>query len=213
MLLDQPRRLKATVAATTYVELLSMSTGVTGPAIKSMGETNVNLRLIPNGTGQLDVTPGTAGTAARPDIVLGGDVDSGLFMSAANKLGISTGGTVRAEFSVTGIKVGGTADHAGTAGTGVISIFNATAPVGALTNGASLYTATGEMYTIDAAGNVTLQSPHSPDGDLIAFHYNATADRTRRIHLEKLLMELVRRDPSLARFVEDYDGKHHNGEV
>ena len=56
-----------------------------------------------------------------------------------------------------GLKVGGTASHV-TVGTNTISLFNGTAPAGALVNGCSLYSAGGELYAIDAAGNASLQS-------------------------------------------------------
>jgi hypothetical protein len=52
------------------------------------------------------------------------------------------------------IKIGGTANHGTTTGTSMVTIFNGTAPVGTISSGASIYVASGEMYTIDAAGNV-----------------------------------------------------------
>lgn len=58
------------------------------------------------------------------------------------------------------LKLGGTADHASTVGTHVFSIFNGTAPVGTLTNGVSLYSASGTLRAIDAAGAVTTLGPN-----------------------------------------------------
>uniref|UniRef100_A0A6M3KD59 Putative tail protein n=1 Tax=viral metagenome TaxID=1070528 RepID=A0A6M3KD59_9ZZZZ len=204
--------LSATAAATTSIDILSMSTGVTGPAISVIGETNVNLRLVPNGTGAVDVAPETAGTAASPGLILDGDVNTGFFMAAADKLGISTGGTVRTEWSVTGMKVGGTADCDGTAGTNVISIFNGTAPVGALANGISLYSNAGEFYALDAAGNATLNSPHAEDGDYIVYSFSAKKGKTVTIQLEKMMNKLAEKFPKDFQDMISYDGGlvHHN---
>lgn len=44
----------------------------------------------------------TAGSAAVPALILNGDVNTGLFQSAADELAISTGGTERVKFTATG---------------------------------------------------------------------------------------------------------------
>lgn len=148
----------STASAVNELEVRNAATG--GNVILNVtgGDVNIGLNLTPKGTGQVNVAPATAGTAANPGLILDGDVNTGLFESAADKLAISTGGTARTEWSVTGQKVGGTADHVTTAGTNSVAIFNGTAPVGTIANGASLYTAVGEMYIIDAGGTATLQS-------------------------------------------------------
>lgn len=53
------------------------------------------------------------------------------------------------------LKIGGTADNANTEGTNKIAIFNGTAPVGTLTNGVTLYSKSGDLYALNAAGNET----------------------------------------------------------
>lgn len=95
------------------------------------------------------------GTAALPGLVPGSDPDTGLFSRAANVLAVSTGGAQRAEFAVVGLRVGGTAAHATTAGTNIISMYAGTAPAGTLASGGSLYVATAtnvELNYIDSAG-------------------------------------------------------------
>lgn len=148
--------LKATAAATTYVEVLSMSTGATGPAIKALGETNVNLRLMPNGTGQLDVSPGTAGTAAAPDIIIGGDADSGLF-GGTNLVGVATSGAQRVLFlAAGGIIVGTTTSTTFTGNAGSMIFDEITAPAGTATNQA-------QIYAYDSA-TVTVMAQQKSDG-------------------------------------------------
>jgi hypothetical protein len=51
------------------------------------------------------------------------------------------------------LRVGGTGQRASTAGTALVNIFNGTAPAGALTNGISLYSASGDFNFMDATGN------------------------------------------------------------
>lgn len=106
-----------------------------------------------------------------------------------------------------GLKIGGTAARAGVAGTNSVHIFNGTAPVGALANGCSLYSAAGELYSMDAAGNATLISPHSMDGDFVIHSYSATKDETVTVHLEKLIDALVKSDKTLAKFIEHGKGQ------
>jgi hypothetical protein len=51
------------------------------------------------------------------------------------------------------VLVGGTAVRGTTAGTALLSLFNGTAPAGTLTNGVSLYSSSGDLKFMDAAGN------------------------------------------------------------
>lgn len=98
--------------------------------------------------------------------------------------------------SSTNYKLGGTADRSTTAGTNQIVIFNGTAPVGTLANGASFYVTSGEMRVMDAAGNATLLSPH--DRTTNEWIYDSTHTPTGKrlkISVEKLL-----------RFVNDHFG-------
>ena len=55
--------------------------------------------------------------------------------------------------SVGNVLVGGTAARGTTAGTAHLDLFNGTAPAGTLTNGVSLYSSSGDLKFMDAAGN------------------------------------------------------------
>ena len=51
--------------------------------------------------------------------------------------------------------LGGTANRGTTVGTNALQIFNGTAPAGTLTNGVSLYSSSGDLFFMDAAGNAS----------------------------------------------------------
>jgi hypothetical protein len=107
-----------------------------------------------------------------------------------------------AGIATTVIKIGGSAAHGTTAGTNFLSIFDGTAPVGTLANGISLYSTSGELYAIDAAGNTTLNSPHDSDGNWIFRSKNTNTGRVLKVHMEKLMQRL---DEMLGGgFIEDF---------
>lgn len=94
------------------------------------------------------------------------------------------------------VKLGGTADRVTTVGTNHIDIFNGTAPAGTLANGISLYSAAGEAYVMDAAGNATLFSPHdSVTNEWIFRSKHTPTGKVLRIDVEKML-----------RFINDHFG-------
>ena len=65
-----------------------------------------------------------------------------------------TNATERARItSVGNFSLGTHADRGTTVGTNAIQIFNGTAPAGTLTNGVSLYSSSGDLRFMDAAGN------------------------------------------------------------
>jgi hypothetical protein len=107
-----------------------------------------------------------------------------------------------------GLKIGGTADRAGTVGDNALHIYNgAAAPAGALANGVSIYSEGGECKVLDAAGNSTTISPHTEDGDYVIHSFSNPKGETITIHLEKMLKALAARDKSLAQFVEVTSGE------
>lgn len=86
------------------------------------------------------------------------------------------------------VSIGGTANRATTVGTAALNIFNGTAPVGTLTNGISIYSAAGEAYVMDAAGNATLFSPHDKETNEWIFKSKHTpTGKVLKIDVEKLL--------------------------
>ena len=93
-----------------------------------------------------------------------------------------------------GLKVGGTAAHATTPGTNIVSVFNGTAPVGALANGISLYSAAGEAYFIDAGGVASIQSPHDPKtGEWVFYSKHTLTGRVVKVRMEAFVREVCNR--------------------
>lgn len=87
------------------------------------------------------------------------------------------------------LKIGGTANRGTTEGTNQLALFNGTAPAGTLTNGISLYSASGELRVMDAAGNSTLLSPHDKDGNWIHDEINYKGRRLR-VDMERMVKAL-----------------------
>ena len=70
----------------------------------------------------------------------------------SNLIGIING-TEGMRLTSAGLLVGGTAARGTTAGTAHLDLFNGTAPAGTLTNGVSLYSASGDLKFMNAAGD------------------------------------------------------------
>ena len=100
------------------------------------------------------------------------------------------GASTMALIGASGIRLASDTAHGTTAGTNLISIFNGTAPVGTLANGASFFCASGEMKVIDAAGNVTVLSPHDDDGQWIFDSRDSVTGRGLRIQMEQMMRRL-----------------------
>ena len=74
--------------------------------------------------------------------------------TAAGYLGFLTNNTERARIDSSGnLLVGGTAARGTTAGAAHLDLFNGTAPAGTLTNGVSLYSSSGDLKFMTAAGD------------------------------------------------------------
>lgn len=98
---------------------------------------------------------------------------------------VNFGDVVQIASGAIGLKVGGTVARGTTAGTNAIHVFNGTAPVGTLANGISLYSAAGEAWVMDAAGNATQISPHDPETNEWIY-YSHKAGRHLKIRMERL---------------------------
>ena len=71
-----------------------------------------------------------------------------------NPLIFNTNNTERARITSGGnVSIGGSADRGTTVGSAALQLFNGTAPAGTLTNGVSLYSQSGDLRFMDAAGN------------------------------------------------------------
>jgi hypothetical protein len=89
------------------------------------------------------------------------------------------------------LKIAGTATRATTEGTNHLDIFDGTAPVGTLANGISLYSTSGELRVMDAAGNATLLSPHDkPSNYWIYDSVNTTLGKNLKIDMEEMMKAL-----------------------
>ncbi len=109
-----------------------------------------------------------------------------------------------------GFRIGGSATRA-TVGTNALHLYPGIAPSGALNNCVSIYAegadAATELKAMDAAGNVTVLSPHTADGDYVIHSYSAPKDETVTIHLEKLIKALVNGNKELSKYVEVIQGE------
>ncbi len=90
-----------------------------------------------------------------------------------------------------------------TAGTKVLSIADGTAPVGGVASQVSLYSSSGELYVLDAAGNATLLSPHDPvTGEWVFYSKNTATGRILRVNMERLVRRLEKLTGE--RFIEEF---------
>ena len=128
----------------------------------------------------------TAMARVRPRQRTTGDYGLDVFVGTWNN---NDSPTLVGTFESTGtLKLGGTADRATTAGTNQLVLFNGTAPVGTLANGASFYVTSGEMRVMDAAGNATLLSPHDrTTNEWIYDSAHTPTGKRLKINVEKLL--------------------------
>jgi len=187
--------LAATAAAVNEVTITSAA-AAGSPTISATGDdADIHLTLAAKGTG------GVVAATLYGSVASGGDL---VLASTAH----ATKGDVRIPSGEVGFKVGGTTER-GTVGTNAIHLYPGTAPAGALNNCVSLYAegadAASELKAMDAAGNVTVLSPHTDDGDYVIHSYSAVKDETVTIHIEKLIKALAA-DPKLAKFVKVASG-------
>lgn len=110
----------------------------------------------------------------------------------AQALTFWTNNTKNATLNTTGnLKIAGTATRATTEGTNHLDIFDGTAPVGTLAAGISLYSTSGELRVMDAAGNATLLSPHdSVTNEWIYHSVHTPSGKVLKIDMERMLKAL-----------------------
>ena len=196
-----------TSLATTYPLLLNPNGGNVGIATPSPKQA---LHVAGQGLFTQSAVSFDPGDAAGPAVRVGysSSGDFGYLVSTETGVAVKrlqlasstaefiTAGAERMRVDSVGLKIGGTADRATTAGTNQLMIFNGTAPVGTLANGCSFYSTAGEMRVMDAAGNATLLSPHdSATNEWIYDSTHTPTGKRLRISVEKLL-----------RFVNDHFG-------
>jgi hypothetical protein len=129
------------------------------------------------------------------------DTVGNLLLDGGNDTVLMNSGATICIVDDVGLRLSADTAHADTAGTNIISLFNGTAPAGTLSNGASFFCASGEMKVIDAAGNVTVLSPHDDDGEWV-FHSHDNSGKVIHIQMERMMKRL---DEMLGGgFIEEY---------
>ncbi len=189
-------------ATTPATEYIAISTDETDAHLNAVG---ANWKFEIGGTAELTLA---ANALNLVDSTLYGSAaaDGNLILSSTTD---ATKGFIGIASGEEGIRIGGTAVR-GTVGTNSLHLYVGTAPAGALNNCVSIYAegadAASECKVMDAAGNVTVLSPHTEDGDYVIHSYSALRNETVTIHLEKLIKELAK-DPKLAKFIEFSSGE------
>jgi len=104
----------------------------------------------------------------------------------------STTATARFFIDDNAIHVGATqVSRSTTNPTNAVVIYDGTAPVGTRTNGCDLYSTSGELRVMDAAGNATLLSPHDKTtNEWIYDSVLSTTGKRLRIDVERMLRAL-----------------------
>jgi hypothetical protein len=93
-----------------------------------------------------------ASNRASDIVLVGSAADSYIIFETSTT--VNTAPTERMRIDASGnLLVGGTAARGTTVGTAHLDLFNGTAPAGTLTNGVSLYSSSGDLQFMDAAGN------------------------------------------------------------
>ena len=121
----------------------------------------------------------------------------------------ATKGDIRIATGEVGLKIGGATER-GTVGTNAIHLYPGTAPAGALDDCGSIYAegagAATNLKVMDAAGNVTVISPHDENGEWIFKSYSPKKGKTLRVDMEKLILDLVAENQKLSKYVRYFEG-------
>jgi len=157
---------------------------------RSPGLSNIGAAGNDFGAATLDLASGFEIAGAGGLTISSAGASSDFNLNAVGYLQLQKGGSTKCTVHTHGIALTAATAHADTAGTNIISIFNGTAPAGTLANGASFFCAAGEMKVIDAAGNVTVLSPHDDDGRWIFDSRDSVTGRGLRIQMEQMMRRL-----------------------
>ncbi|MDD4984183.1 MAG: hypothetical protein PHQ43_00140 [Dehalococcoidales bacterium] len=132
-------------------------------------------------------------TAANGDLILASTTNA-------------TEGCISIPNGTAGLILGGVEAVAWAADNFIFMLDATVAPAGASgASGAGLYSAGGELYSIDKSGNTTQQTPHDEDG----YWYENTLNTTRgnkvvRIHVERMLRAISEKYPGeFDQFIEE----------
>lgn len=106
--------------------------------------------------------------------------------------------------SARNLKVSGNAARGTTEGTNQVVLFDGTAPAGTLANGVSIYSASGELRSMDAAGNSTLLSPHDRETNEWIYHSIDTSKGSGLVIEMERLLRAINEHLGLD-YVHDFD--------
>ena len=187
-------------SAANYADLSTSSSGDLTIA-PSGGDTNITGAItttssIRSGTNSLfygvsDVAYLELYNPALGNLSLGITVNDSTHGNILFKTNNGTNGERMRITNVGNLKIGGTALRGTTEGTNHLDIFDGTAPSGTLTNGVSLYSDTGELRVMDAAGNNTLLSPHEDENNYWVFDStNSETGKSIIIDMEEMMKRL-----------------------
>ena len=177
-------------AGTMQQQLVIKGDGEVDFKSRSPGLSNIGAAGNDFGAATLDLASGFEIAGAGGLTISSAGASSDFNLNAVGYLQLQKGGSTKCTVHTHGIALTAATAHADTAGTNIISIFNGTAPAGTLANGASFFCAAGEMKVIDAAGNVTVLSPHDDDGRWIFDSRDSVTGRGLRIQMEQMMRRL-----------------------
>lgn len=206
-------------AATSVDEITITSAAANGePIVGATGDdTDITLQLKPKGDAGVNIVSSTVGDAARPDLHLQSDPDSGFF-GGTNIVACSTNGTVAWTVdALQNLCVGNVTSGDGTSqGNLYLSntdVAGGTAPAGAKANTCVLYVedvaASAELRVIDEAANDTVLSPHNAVGEYIIDSYSGPLGRAFYCELEKYLVALAEKFPEFKQYIKFPKKKKH----
>lgn len=145
----------------------------------------------------LDVSGNIQGSGDFYSVNTGGfysssSLESGITVRTAGNLDFRNGSAIKMTLTTGGdLKIGATTARGTTEATNALYLFNGTAPAGTLANGVTFYSAAGEANVADAAGNITLLSPHDHiTNEWIFYSRNTVTGRIVKIDMERMMRYL-----------------------
>lgn len=188
-------------SATPATEYIALSTDETDAHFNAVG---ANWSLEIGGTAELTISAtavnlvgnGLCGSAAS-----GGDL-------VLNSTSHGTKGCVSIADATLGFIIGGVEADGWAAKDNYIYLKDAAAPpAGASgTSGSGIYSAGGELFTIDKTGTATLQTPHDEKKNWIFKSWDTNTGKGVIIHMEKFMKALAKKFPDeFASMVEEFD--------
>jgi hypothetical protein len=139
------------------LDVVGITRVVGGSASSATFNANQYIRIDTNANGGYTIGAPSSGAITTGYYFTSGTVSyaGGIeYQNTTNALSLRTNNTTKATIDSAGnVLVGGTAARGTTAGTAHLDLFNGTAPAGTLTDGVSLYSSSGDLKFMNAAGD------------------------------------------------------------